>query len=114
RKGLRDVALARVLADEFAFVRTVIKVEAVIRATGYERKRIPVTLSSDGVAVRQKWVTIGPGETRTRVVFEFTPQRVGKYVYEISTPVEKDEAVATNNSRSFVIRVIRDKIRVLQ
>lgn len=114
RKGLRDIALARVLADEFAFVRTVVKVEAVIRATGYKRRRIPVTLSSDGVALRQKWATVGPGETKTRVVFEFSPPRVGKYVYQISTPVESDEAVSTNNSRSFVIRVIRDKIRVLQ
>ena len=114
RKGLRDVAMARVLADEFAFVRTVVKVEAIIRATGYARRRIPVTLSSDGVAMRQKWVTIGPGETKTHVAFEFTPPRVGKYVYELSTPVESDEAVATNNARSFVIRVIRDKIRVLQ
>ena len=36
------------------------------------------------------------------MAFEVTPPRVGRYVYEISTPVADDEAVATNNARSFV------------
>jgi hypothetical protein len=114
KRGLRDVAVARVLADEFAFARTVVRVEAIIRATGYERRRVLVTLSGDGQAMRQKWIDIGPGDSEVPVVFEFTPPRVGKYVYEIATPVAEDEAVAENNRRAFVLRVIRDKIRVLQ
>lgn len=112
--GLRDLAVARVLADEFAFARTVVRVEAVIRATGYQQRRVPVTLASEGQVVRQKWVDVGPGETEVPVAFELTPPRVGKYVYEISIPVAEDEAVAENNRRAFVLRVIRDKIRVLQ
>lgn len=114
RSGLKDVAVSRVYADEFAFVRTVVRVEAVIQSTGFEKRRIPVTLSSDGKPLRQKWVRIGPDQSEATVAFEFTPPHVGKFVYEIATPVEDDEAVATNNKRSFVLRVIRDKIRVLQ
>lgn len=114
QSGLRDVAVARVLADEFAFARTVVRVEVVIRATGYDSRRIPVTLSSEGQVLRQQWVDIGPGDSEVPVVFELTPPRVGKYVYEIATPVAEDEAVAENNQRAFVLRVIRDKIRVLQ
>lgn len=114
RAGLKDVAVARVLADEFAFVRTVVRVEAVIHTTGYDQRQIRVTLSSDGKAIRQKWVQVEAGVTEVPVAFEFTPPRVGKYVYEIATPVAEDEAVPTNNRRSFVLRVIRDKIRVLQ
>ncbi|HTE53579.1 MAG TPA: glutamine amidotransferase [Kofleriaceae bacterium] len=114
RPGLRDVAVSRILADEFAFARTVVKVEAVVRSTGFGARRIPVTLSSDGRALRRKWVDLGSGEQEVKVEFEFTPAKVGKYVYEISTPVAEEEAVAENNARSFVLRVIRDKIRVLQ
>jgi uncharacterized membrane protein len=113
RRGLRDLAVARVLADEFAFVRTVVRLDAVLRSTGYGPRRVLVTLSSDGQALRQKWVDL-PAEGEATVTFEVTPPRVGRYVYEIATPVEDDEAVTTNNSRSFVVRVIRDKIRVLQ
>ncbi len=114
RSGLKDVAVAKVLADEFAFARTVVKVEAVIRSTGYEQRRVPVTLSRDGEALRRLWVEVGGNTPETTVSFEFTPAKVGRYVYAISVPVDDDEAVPQNNARAFVIRVIRDKIRVLQ
>ena len=37
----------------------------------------------------------------------------GTFVLTVSTPVLPGEAVAENNSRSFVLRVIRDRVRVL-
>jgi uncharacterized membrane protein len=114
RKGLKDLSVSRVGVDEFAFVRTVAKVEAQVRATGFDRRLVPVTLKRDGAVVATRTVTVGGDVPEARVTFEFTPERVGKYVYEISIPVAPGEAVTTNNSRAFVLRVIRDKIRVLQ
>jgi len=114
RAGLKDVAVAKLLVDEFAFVRTVVEIDAVIRATGYERRRIPVSLRRGKQVLRTTWIDVGPGSTTTHVTFALTPSHVGKRVYEISTPIDDDEAVRTNNTRAFVLRVIRDKIRVLQ
>src|SRR5215468_7729861 len=114
RPGLRDVAVARVMADEFAFVRTVVRIDAVIRTTGLPTRQVAVTLSTDGQPLRQKMVELPAGDHDVTVTFEVTPPRVGRYVYEISVPVAAGEAVTTNNARSFVVRVIRDKIRVLQ
>jgi hypothetical protein len=113
RPGLKDVAVERVDADEFAFVRTVVRIEAVIRSTGYPARRVQVALAADGKVERQKWVEL-PAEGTATVSFEVTPPRVGRYLYEIAVPAADDEAVTANNSRAFVIRVIRDKIRVLQ
>jgi uncharacterized membrane protein len=114
REGLRDVAVAKVMADEFAFVRTATKIDAVIRTTGLPARRVPVTLSLDGEPLRQKTIDLPAGEHEVTVSFEVMPLRVGRYVYEISVPVAPGEAVTTNNTRNFVIRIIRDKIRVLQ
>jgi uncharacterized membrane protein len=114
RPGLRDVAVARVMADEFAFVRTVVRIDAVIRTTGMPARQVPITLSTDGQPLRQKLVELPAGDHDVTVTFEVTPPRVGRYVYEVSVPVAPGEAVTTNNARSFVVRVIRDKIRVLQ
>jgi uncharacterized membrane protein len=114
RPGLRDVAVAKVMADEFAFVRTVVRIDAVIRTTGLPARQVPVTLSTDGQPLRQKLVELPAGDRDVTVTFEVTPPRVGRYVYEVSVPVAPGEAVTTNNTRSFVVRVIRDKIRVLQ
>jgi uncharacterized membrane protein len=114
RGGLKDVAVAKVMADEFAFVRTVVRIEAVIHTTGLPARQVPVTLSTDGQPLRQKMIDLPAGEHDVAVSFEVTPPRVGRYVYEIGVPVAPGEAVTTNNTRDFVIRVIRDKIRVLQ
>jgi uncharacterized membrane protein len=102
------------MADETAFVRTVVRIEAVIHTTGLPAREVPVTLSTDGQPLRQKMVELPAGDHDVTVTFEVTPPRVGRYVYEISVPVAAGEAVTTNNTRSFVVRVIRDKIRVLQ
>ena len=114
RDGLKDVAVSRVNADEFAFVRTVVRIEAVLRTTGLPARKVLVTLSTDGSPLRQKEVELPAGDAEVKVAFEVTPPRVGRYVYEISVPTAPGEAVTSNNTRSFVIRVIRDKIRVLQ
>ena len=114
RPGLKDVAVAKVMADEFAFVRTVVRIDAVIRTTGLPARTVPVTLSTDGQPLRQKMVDLPAGNHDVTVTFEVTPPRVGRYVYEVSVPVVAGEAVTTNNTRSFMIRVIRDKTRVLQ
>jgi uncharacterized membrane protein len=114
RPGLRDLAVKSVLADEFAFVRTVVRVDAVIQSTGLSARKIPVTLSTDGQPLRQKIVDLPAGDHEVRVTFEVTPPRVGRYVYEVAVPQIEDESVTSNNARAFVVRVLRDKIRVLQ
>jgi uncharacterized membrane protein len=114
RPGLADVAVSRVMADEFAFVRTVVRIDAVIRTTGMPARKVPITLSTDGQPLRQKLVDLPAGDAEVTVTFEVTPPRVGRYVYEVSAPIADGEPVTSNNTRNFVIRVIRDKIRVLQ
>jgi uncharacterized membrane protein len=119
RAGLHDVAITRVLADDFAFVRTAVQIEAVLRVVGADEsgwvgRTLPVTLREGGVPVRTVPITVERGRTDYHVAFAFTPERVGKYVYEISTPVLSGEAIAENNARTFLLKIIRDKIRVLQ
>ncbi|MSP62015.1 MAG: hypothetical protein EXR72_17125 [Myxococcales bacterium] len=117
--GLRDVAIAHVLADDFAFARTAVTIEAIVRTVGaaeagWEGKTLPVTLRKDGVVVKTAAVVVDAAHPDQKVTFEFTPDRVGKYLYEVATPLLDGEAIATNNARTFLLKVIRDKIRVLQ
>lgn len=118
KPGLRDVAITRVLADQFAFARTAVEVEAHLlvlgaQAAGWQGRHLPVTLRRDGVPILTVDVALLPGQTEYRVVFPFTPERVGKFLYEISTPILPGEAISENNHRAFVLRVVRDKIRVV-
>jgi uncharacterized membrane protein len=112
-KSLKDLSIAAVLADDFAFVRTPIKLEALVRASGLPNRQIEVSLSRDGRLVDVRPVTLGPDDAETKVVFDWTPDRPGNFVFEVATPVLGGEALATNNSQVFTVKVIRDRVRVL-
>jgi hypothetical protein len=54
-----------------------------------------------------------PAEGAEKVTLRFVPDRVGKFTYRVVAPVMNGESISENNTRSYVARVIRDKIRVL-
>ncbi len=112
-QALRDLSVATVLADEFAFVRTPIKIEAIIRASGLQRSQVEVTLSRDGRLVDSRTVLLKGADAEEKISFDWTPDRPGNFVFEIATPVLRGEALASNNSQVFTLKVIRDRVRVL-
>jgi uncharacterized membrane protein len=112
---IKDVAVTEVHSDAFAFVRNAVRVEADVTVHGLTLDRLPVQLEElSGGVVAQKEIKLEPGRASYRARFDFVPQRVGRYVYTVSTPVQAGEALPGNNHRSFVVKVIRDRIRVLQ
>jgi uncharacterized membrane protein len=110
----RDLSISALRVDEFAFVHNAIDVEVSLSAMGLpDLKEAPVTLSRSGKPVSSKRVSLdsqGQGSTKFRLV----PDALGEVVYEVSVPTVKGEAVEENNRQEFVLKVIRDKIRVLQ
>jgi uncharacterized membrane protein len=109
---ISDTAIRTVRTGGFAFIRAPFKisVEIVGDVGGQE---IPVTLSSEGRLVARRRVTLEEDGTAT-VDFEVTPARAGRFSYEVTIPVEKDDVVPQNNQASVVVRVVRDRMRVLQ
>ncbi len=110
---LRDIAVERVLHDEFAFIRNAVKVEADIRVTGFDEGALQVSLEREGRPLQTRPLALEPGKTTYRVAFEFVPELIGKEVYSVSVPVRDGEALAENNRQFFILNLIRDKIRAL-
>ncbi|MBA2665257.1 MAG: hypothetical protein H0U74_23415 [Bradymonadaceae bacterium] len=113
-EGLRDVAIARVLHDDFAFVHNSISVDVEIQAIGMDQTSFPVSLRRDSELLQTRTVQLRPGTTRHMVKFEFVPKRIGKEIYTVQVPEFAGEALYENNTQHFVLKVIRDKVRVLQ
>ena len=111
--SLRDVSVAAVLADEFAFVRTPVTVEAVIRQHGLPDRQIELTLSRDGRPIATRSVILRGDHSEERVSFDWLPDHPGNFVFQIATPVLAGEALSSNNSQVFTVKVIRDRVRVL-
>jgi len=113
RDALKDLAVETVKVDDFAFVRNMITVEVEVRGRGFAGQSIPVVLRREGQVVASKSVQLNGGDELVQVSFQITPDQTGRFVYTVSVPVFPEEAVAENNSRSFVLKVIRDRVRVL-
>ena len=113
REALKDLAVERVKVDDFAFVRNSITVEVEVHGRGFSGQDVPVVLKQEGKVVASKSVRFESSDDVKPVGFTFTPDQTGRFVYTVSVPVFPDEAVGDNNTRSFVLKVIRDRVRVL-
>ncbi|HTT72130.1 MAG TPA: glutamine amidotransferase [Anaeromyxobacteraceae bacterium] len=109
----KDLAVDRVAVDDFAFVRNTVTVEVTLSARGFGREEVPVVLRREGAVVARAKVKLEPGKERYTVPLAFAPDTIGTFVFTVAVPVYPGEAVAENNTRSFVLRVIRDRVRVL-
>lgn len=111
--GFKDIVLERVIADEFAFVRNQVTVEVILRQRGFSGMALPLTLAEDGVVVARADVTL-KDDGELRATFTFSPQQAGKRLYTVQAPVLDGEAIGENNRLDFTMKLIRDRIRVLQ
>jgi uncharacterized membrane protein len=109
----RDVAVERIAVDDFAFVRNTLTVEATLRVRGFGREEVEVTLRREGGVVASSRVRLEPGRDRYSVPLSFAPDATGTFVFTLEARPLPGEAIAANNSRSFALRVIRDRVRVL-
>lgn len=112
-QGLKDLAVESVRVDDFAFVRNAITVEVDVRGRGGKGLEVPVVVKREGQVVASKSVKLATDDELQTVSFTFTPDQTGRFVYTVSVPVFPDEVVAENNARSFTLKVIRDRVRVL-
>lgn len=111
RQELRDDALATLEADPVGFLRTPAEVRVTVRRLGAGGV-LPVTLRQGDEVVTEVTVDVPEGEAR-QVVLPFTPRRLGRAVYTVSIPHAPDDEVPQNDERSFLVRVERDRLRVL-
>ncbi|MCP3142847.1 glutamine amidotransferase [Pyxidicoccus xibeiensis] len=113
QEALKDLAVEGLKVDDFAFVRNSLTVEVEIHGRGFSGRELPVVLSQEGKTVASKTVRLESSDDVKPVSFTFTPDQTGRFVYTVTVPTFPDEAVADNNTRSFTLKVIRDRVRVL-
>ena len=111
---LVDVAIRRVLRDDFAFVHNKVSVDVDVRVVGLDPTSFPVKLLRDGELLQTRDITVVDGESDYRVTFEYVPRSIGKEIYTIELTEFAGEVLLSNNRTHYLQKVIRDKIRALQ
>ena len=109
-----DLAIERVAHDDFAFVRNAVSFDVFLSANGHEGESVAVRLEENGKEVAVKQAQLLPDKNDYVVTFELVPDTRGQSVFRVSAEALEGELIVENNHHSFVVQVIRDKIRVLQ
>lgn len=112
-QGRTDVAVDEIRAGSFAFLRAAFPVDVDVRVVGPLPAEVPVTLTRDGQPAGTASARIGPDGKGT-AHFSLTPDRPGRFLYEASVPLSASDAVPANQQLGRVVRVVRDRVRVLQ
>lgn len=112
--GLEDIAIESVLHDEFAFVRNRVTFDVHLRGLGVAGQGAQVELWENGQRIRVQQVSFDSDDAHAELSFDVVPEALGKSVYSVVVPALESEAIAANNQEHFIMKVIRDKTRVLQ
>jgi uncharacterized membrane protein len=109
---VRDIAISNISYDSFTFVRSPWKADVTIKVLGYKDLRLPITLKQGNDIISSKVLNTNE-ESELHIDLSFTPYTTGTYLYTISLPVQPHEAITENNQVSFLVKVVRDKIRIM-
>lgn len=110
---VKDLAIESIAVEDFAFVRNTVDIKVAVTASGIGDVDVPLVLRREGQPVSQQTVRVRGGEERYEATFSFVPDEIGEFVFTVTAPVYEGEAIDGNNARSFVLKVIRDRVRTL-
>jgi uncharacterized membrane protein len=111
-RKLRDDTIARVDADAVAFLHGEAKVHATLESHGLGDRELTVLLKRGERVLAHKLVELTEDKP-VQVELGFSPLDLGREAYTLELAVDPRDDVPQNNSRAFLVRVTRDRLRVL-
>ncbi|HEY6876780.1 MAG TPA: glutamine amidotransferase [Polyangiales bacterium] len=111
-RALRDDAIAEVHADAVAFLHGEAMLHATLTSTGLGDRDLEVTLERAGRTLATRMVHVPQGGSQSLEI-GFAPEALGREAYTLKVTVDGEDDVPENNERPFLVRVVRDRLRVL-
>ena len=108
-----DILISNYLANEIAYAGTKIPVDVFVKSNGFKGRKIPVSLTYNDESLDSKVMTLAGDGLEQRVRLNFEPNEEGLFKYEIKLPRLAGELTPINNTKSFYVKVLRSKLKVL-
>ncbi|HSB05466.1 MAG TPA: glutamine amidotransferase [Thermodesulfobacteriota bacterium] len=112
-RGYKDILLKSVKASSIAFRGREVSIDIAIKSYGYKGLTLPVVLKEGNKVLTAKNAHLSESPAETTLSLFFTPEKVGQHTFQIFVPTQAGESLVANNTASFSMNVVRDKIRVL-
>ena len=109
----RDVAITSLLADEVVRKGDEVVVSVSIRQRGFTGRTVPLTLRMGDRVLKKENVTLAKEGEKQELNLSFTPDKPGAQTLVVEIPGLEGEISLSNNRKSWPIRVIDKKLKIL-
>jgi len=109
----QDLAIASLLADEVVRKGDEVVVSVSVRQRGFGGRSVPLTLSLGGRTLHRVDVPLAGEGQKQEVNLTFVPEQAGPQTLTVSVPGLPGELSLSNNRKSWPIRVIDKKLKIL-
>ncbi len=113
QRSSTDIRIVRVTHDDIGYEGKSSQVEIEVESRGFEGMTVPLRIRSAGKTLSTKEVVLAGDGARKSAEIQFTPEEQGVRTYSVSVPVQSDEQLSDNNSRSFSMKILKGKHRIL-
>ena len=109
----KDVRITGIQVPRVTYRGQSVPVRVRLHQQGYSGKRVLIRLWQGKHQLQAKQVELGRSGFEQLVELSFPARKAGEFQYRVEVVPFKDEISARNNSRYFVVRILKSRIRVL-
>jgi hypothetical protein len=109
----RDVSIQRMTYNDIGYVGDQIPIQVDVSHTGFDDSRISLSIKENKNVLAQQNLSLGKSGATQSIELAITPEKEGLHRYDLTIPILEGESVKENNQRSFTIKVLKSKIKIL-
>lgn len=113
KDDIKDLLVKDVIYNEIAFIKNPIEITAIIENKGFDEINSGIFLYEGNQLVNSGSISKLANNQTQEIKFNVFPNKSGKHLYTLKVNTLPEEVITDNNEKSFIIDVIRDKVRVL-
>ncbi len=108
-----DVLITNYVVNEIVYAGTKIPIDVYIKSNGFQGNKITVSLLQGNNTLDSQVISLSGTGLEQKIRLHFTPEKEGLFKYEIKLPKLETELTGINNTKSFYVKVLKSKLKVL-
>ena len=109
----KDIKIDKISYRDFSYTGKELPIVVTVGGSGYKDLEVPVTVSEDGVLLREKSIKLtGDGMEQT-VELKIKPKKPGLHRYTVGLSLLDSEISFENNASEIAVEVLKSKIKIL-
>ncbi len=112
-KGYQDILIKAIQAPAMAFRGREVVIDVTVKGYGYKGLTLPVHLKEGKKLITAKNISFNENAAEVTISLSFTPEALGSHHLSVGVSPQFGEGLTSNNTVSFSLKVMKDKIRIL-